>query len=116
LILNCVGNVVHGPETFAEQAAVQAYAKTGSQYGFVGDAAFTRFRELTLTTLLPQRMLRPMRASAASLSLSARNLRVWTDWLAGDPEVNYNTGSDQTLTYSSPPLPRTFIARLNLSF
>jgi hypothetical protein len=116
LILNCVENVVQGPETFAEQAAVQAYAKTGSQYGFVGDATFTRFRELTVTALLPQRLLRPIQASSASLSLSVRNLRVWTDWLAGDPEVNYNTGNDQTLTYSSPPLPRTFIARLNLSF
>ena len=110
-----VGKCRRGEETLAEQAAIQAYNKAASLYGFVGHGAFTRFRELSLSARVPQRLVRPMGASAASVTLSARNLHLWTDWLAGDPEVNYNTGNDQTLTYSSPPLPRTFIARLNLS-
>jgi TonB-linked SusC/RagA family outer membrane protein len=116
LTLNCAGNVVRGTQTLGEQASIQAYNKASSLYGFVGDGAFTRFRELAVSARLPRQVLRATRANAASISLSGRNLHVWTNWLAGDPEVNYNTGSDQTLTYSSPPLPRTFIARLNLSY
>jgi TonB-linked SusC/RagA family outer membrane protein len=116
LTLNCAGNVVRGEQTLGEQASIQAYNKAQSLFGFVGDGTFTRFRELSVSARVPQRFVRAVRASAASVSLSGRNLHVWTHWLAGDPEVNYNTGSDQTLTYSSPPLPRTFIARLNLSF
>src|SRR3546814_8027270 len=45
---------------------------------------FTKLRYVSLTYRLPARFLR---ANSASITLSGRNLFMWTDYHGGDPEV-----------------------------
>ncbi len=59
----------------------------GSVVGpYIEDASFTRIRELSATIDLPVQLARSVRASAASLTIAGRNLRLWTKF-RGDPEV-----------------------------
>jgi len=48
---------------------------------------FTRLREVTVALDLPVALTRPMRLRAATLSVSARNLALWTDFSGPDPEA-----------------------------
>jgi outer membrane receptor protein involved in Fe transport len=83
--------------------------------GFVEKGDFIRFRELSATIRVPQRLLRTVRAENANLTLGARNLKVWTDYRDQDPEANYSTGDVQTGFMASAP--RTYYtARINLYF
>jgi TonB-dependent starch-binding outer membrane protein SusC len=114
LSLDCAGSVVRGTETMAEQAAIQAYGKANTNMGFIDDGAFTRLREASITADLPREGLRWLRASSGSVTLSGRNLKMWTKWRGGDPEVN--SGADAIVTFPTPPQARTFIARVNLGW
>jgi TonB-linked SusC/RagA family outer membrane protein len=72
----------------AEQAQVAAIEAAGSSLFYVpmesGD--FTRLREVTVALDLPDGLVRALRLREASLSLSARNLALWTSYRGADPE------------------------------
>jgi hypothetical protein len=60
-------------------------------------------------------VLRHVRASTASLSFGARNLKVWTKYKGSDPEENFGTGDVQSNFASSAPR-RIYKLRLNLHY
>jgi hypothetical protein len=101
---------------FEDQAAIVAYTKANTNVGFWGDGAFTRLRELSVAVRAPSRVLRATRASSGNITFTGRNLKFWTKWPGGDPEVNGATGNDLTYTFPTPPLPRYYVVRLNLSY
>jgi hypothetical protein len=101
---------------FSEQAAIIAYTKANTNAGYWADGAFTRLREVSVSVRAPSKFLQASRASAGSLTLSGRNLKLWSKWPGGDPEVNGATGNDLTYTFPTPPMPRYYIVRLNLSY
>lgn len=74
----------------------QARAEAASEYGgsmnagFVEDASFVRWRELSATYTVPGAVVRALRAKEATVTLSARNLALWTRYSGADPEVNNN--------------------------
>jgi len=83
------------------------------------DAAFVRFRELSIAYTLPQSALARSRvAKSATLSFAARNLHVWTKYSGLDPESNADAGSIGNLPsdFQTLPPPTYFIFRLNLGF
>jgi hypothetical protein len=57
-----------------------------------------------------------MRSRAGTLSLSGRNLKLWSKWPGTDPETSQLTGLDQPYASTVPPPTRYFIARVNLSY
>jgi TonB-linked SusC/RagA family outer membrane protein len=110
-----------------EQAAYIAFTKPGLTYaGYEEDGTFTRWAEASLSYQLHESLLRRigLGVSRATLSLSARNLKVWTNYSGLDPEVTQNpslTGNFGTvwdLGYDNPVSPpsRYWILRMTLGF
>jgi TonB-dependent starch-binding outer membrane protein SusC len=104
--------------SLADQARALADINQATVYGYIQRGDFTRFRELSLTATLPQRLVRNVRGvNGASLTLSGRNLKLWTKYDGFDPEVNFTGQANFTQAdfLSQPPV-RYFMARLDLSF
>jgi TonB-linked SusC/RagA family outer membrane protein len=98
--------------------AVADYMSNGDFFGgYIEDASFVKWRELSLTINAPARYARMARANTLSLTFAGRNLGTWTKYGGLDPEVNVlgqdNLGQGDFLTQ---PQVRYFITRLNLTF
>jgi TonB-linked SusC/RagA family outer membrane protein len=94
-------------------------------------ADFVKLREISLGYSLPQALASRLRASSATFTLSARNLKIWklNGYPGLDPEVSFSNGTSgtpgvaanpQTLfdrtDYASIPMLRRLSASLNLTF
>ena len=118
---NCRGLFDPSASLF-EQARVVALRDNPArtQEGFMEDASFIRFRELSVTGTLPQRIASQLRASTASLTFAGRNLKKWTRYSGIDPESNADAGGGGTLSapsdFQTSPPPTFFTVRLNLGF
>lgn len=89
---------------------------TGPEEEFVEDATWTRLREVTLSYNFGNNLTNWLRG--ASLSLTGRNLLLWTDYQGNDPDTNL-TGAGQNgfgLDYFQNPGTRTYKVTLNLNF
>ena len=77
--------------SLAEQAAFIGYQfLNATPYGYIEDASFVKWRELTLRFQLPESLTRGTRLlQGAAISLSGRNLHTWTNYTGFDPEVNW---------------------------
>lgn len=76
--------------------------------GYAQDGGFIRLREIAVNYDLPNWLARDyLRVRAATLGLSMRNLRTWTDFTGLDPETS------QFLTV---PQPRRWTVRFNFTF
>jgi hypothetical protein len=64
---------------------------------------------------VPNSWASQLRARDASLTLSARNLHVWTKVTGPDPEANFQTGDVQDNLLTTAP-PSYFTVRLNVHF
>ncbi len=100
----------------------QAKAMTVTQHpsrsvaAYIEKGDFVRFRELSLTFTPASGFARRLGTRNTSLTLSARNLAVWTDYSGIDPETDYNSGGDAPVDFfTSPPL-RYFTLRANVGF
>lgn len=87
-----------------------------TQAGFIEDAHFVRFRELSVTYAAPTNVAtRYFRAQSASLTFAARNLHVWSPYSGVDPESSYGS-LDVPNDFQTAPPPTYFTLRLNLGF
>ena len=98
--------------------AVANYMSGGAFFGgYIEDASFVKWRELSLTITAPASLASRVRASGLALTFAGRNLGTWTKYSGLDPEVNVlgqsNFGQGDFLTQ---PQVRYFITRLNLTF
>lgn len=98
----------------------QAQAVTiglGSFYGYFEDASFTRFRELSVSYQMPDRWTKALRAERWNITLSGRNLAVWTNYTGVDPEASAGSNDAQASEeyFSTAPM-RYFILRMNFNF
>lgn len=104
----------------SEDGAEVPYTQVNEEY--IQDGDFIRLRELSATFNLPQSIAARFGASAASLSVGARNLKLWSDYGGHDPEVlaqaTRNTGVDtfEREDFLTVPQPRRWVAKLNFSF
>ena len=101
----------------ARIGVTQAGVNTRTNIGYYENGAFWRFRELSLTYDLPENLTRKYVRVAQNLSLSlgARNLKVWTDYTGEDPEANYSTTDTPSTLLTTAPR-RYYTARLNVAF
>jgi hypothetical protein len=108
--------------SLASQAGAQALLASGFQdyAGYYRDGSFTRLREVAVTYTLPSAAAHAVRAHEASITLSGRNLAVWTRYTGADPEVNGSITSSPVLgAYSDSgglPPAQYWLARVNLTF
>jgi len=124
LYQNCrEGNDPSAP--LADQARFVWLGVSGN-YFFIYDGDYVRWRELALTLAAPDRLAHAMGFRSASLTLTGRNLGLWTKTPGIDPERQYldnqvAPGYNAAAIYESygvptAPLTRYWIARVNLGF
>jgi len=100
----------------AQQAEIIAMYKGVSTGYFIMDKGdYTRLGEVSVSVDFPEKWLRPLRLSTASLTLSGRNLAIWTDYSGFDPEHgrfagNYGTYADNI------PQSRDWVLRFDVGF
>jgi len=115
---NCQG--VNNPTVLlAEQA--RAVAANSDRYGrtlegYVESGSFVRWRELAVTWVMPDAFARGLRSRTASVTVTGRNLHLFTNYSGVDPEVNDAVGIGEgygTNNPTSPPV-RHWLLRVNL--
>lgn len=116
---NC--RAVSDPDApLADQAAAvtTTSARLGnSVWGYFVENDFVRFRELSVSYEVPERLLSFARGRNATVTLSGRNIGLlWTKYPGIDPETNAsvaNTGGGNNDYFAAPPL-RYWLLRFNL--
>ncbi len=108
---------VNDPDAPPEQHAVWTSLQTRTH---ILDADFIKLREISLTYRLPSEWLGAVRASGASLTVSGRNLGIWTryePWGKADPEVVWDPTSEfGGLDYASTPMTRRLAVGMRFEF
>ena len=84
---------------------------------WIQQSDFVKLRELSLSVDIPERLVARAGASSARLTLSGRNLKVWTKYEGVDPEVNSYGGRNfvRVDAYAAPMMQR-LTAALTLGF
>jgi TonB-linked SusC/RagA family outer membrane protein len=118
-LLNC--RDVNDPSAPLDRQAAAVAATNASlgrtSFGYIGDASFVRWRELSLALDIPDRVARTVGSRRASLVVAGRNLKLFTKYRGLDPEKNstLNFAEGFNDNASAPPA-RSWILRLNLDF
>ena len=99
------------------QAGIIARAISGSYTGFVEDASFTKFRELSVSFLVPEQYTNMVGASGLRLTFAGRNLATWTDYSGLDPEVSWQgTANFTSGDFATLPPNRSLSIRVDANF
>jgi TonB-dependent SusC/RagA subfamily outer membrane receptor len=84
-------------------------------WGYTEDASFTRWRELSATYALPDGVARGVGVQSASVTVTGRNLRLFTPYSGVDPESNETVNSIEGYSGNpAPPPARYWLLRVNL--
>jgi TonB-dependent SusC/RagA subfamily outer membrane receptor len=108
--------------SFALQAANVARSTPSLHrtfWGYYEDASFTRLRELSLTYAIPAPLLERLGVNAATVTLSGRNLALWSAYRGADPEIKTLPGNDSyaaTNDQTGVPAPTYWLLRINIGF
>lgn len=116
--LNCEGLVDPNAPLWM-QARVVALRETPSrtQWGFVEDAGYIRFRELSVSYELPASFANALRMQRITITAAGRNLVRWTDYSGIDPESAYFSGALGTQSdFQTAAPPSYFTFRLNVNW
>jgi TonB-linked SusC/RagA family outer membrane protein len=105
------------PELWRQARAIAQRDKNPTtQWAYFEPLHFWRFRELTATYTMPDRIANKVaRAQSASIVLGARNLHIWTKWTGADPEQNYSQGDVQATLLTAGPA-KYYTVRINLRY
>jgi outer membrane receptor protein involved in Fe transport len=100
------------------RATASLFHPSQTVVGYMEDADFIKFRELSVSYSLPASLTDRLRTSRASITVTGRNLATWTDYSGMDPEINSagagdNFGISEFLT--QPPL-RYWTVRFSFGF
>lgn len=94
-------------------------------YGFdrhenqIEPAGFLKLREITLSARVPQKLMRRFGFQQASVYVTGRNLKVWTDFSMGDPEGDVYGGQNaggQFFRQFPEPQTRSWVAGIRTTF
>jgi hypothetical protein len=111
------GALSNPSSSLQEQAAyIGAQFLSATPYGYIEDAGFVKWRELSVRFQVPESIggrFRPL--NGAAISLSGRNLKTWTDYTGVDPEINESGGGANFTQgeFNTQPPVRTFTLRFD---
>ena len=97
------------------------YQDLGGGFGanasqFVQDASWTRLREITLGYSFPSKFISKLGINTLDISLTGRNLALWTDIKGFDPETNLTGASKgRGLDYFTNPSTKSYLLTLRLT-
>jgi TonB-dependent SusC/RagA subfamily outer membrane receptor len=119
---NCSSLLNHEILFYPERYDVKQVAECQTGLDVIGttriqDNGYTKLRELSLNYVLPEKLSRKLGSRRAMITVAGRNLYTWTDYDGLDPEtftsVNWLLSTHTELVL---PLPRTFMATVNVEF
>ncbi len=116
------GGFANGQDFWDRNAPLSDQVKStaramGTSDGYIEDASFVRLSEVSMTWVVPASAARIFRSGGLSLTLSGRNLGLWSDYTGFDPEVISNTGANFTTTdFLTNPPGRSYTLRVNFNF
>ncbi|MBA3578529.1 MAG: SusC/RagA family TonB-linked outer membrane protein [Gemmatimonadaceae bacterium] len=100
----------------SQAAFIGARFMGATPFGYIEDATFVKWRELSLRVGVPEAVSNRIGAlRGAALSFAGRNLGTWTDYTGLDPEIN-ETGGGTNFTqgeFNTQPPVRTFTLRFD---
>jgi outer membrane receptor protein involved in Fe transport len=115
IVVEGIDAVTGLPNTTAITAEEYYHGLFGFTERYVYDAGYVKLRELRVSYNLPQNWAnRILGASEASLSLTGRNLKMWTNVPNIDPEFAYSSRNDQGIEVNMSPNPRSIGFNLRL--
>lgn len=114
VFLRCDENF--NPQNYDPLMIAELQSNNIMQSWVINDASFAKLRELSASYAFPQRIARYVGGSAATLTLSARNLHTWTNWTGLDPEAYFATQLFTRLEQDNTPQLSSFMATLNITF
>jgi hypothetical protein len=87
---------------------------TGPTEQFIEDGGYVRLREVSLSYMLPLQFLG---MQSLTVTLTGRNLALWTDYTGVDPETNLTGPSNgQGLDYFNNPSVKTYLISLQVEY
>ncbi|MCC6931202.1 MAG: SusC/RagA family TonB-linked outer membrane protein [Gemmatimonadaceae bacterium] len=111
------GNDTPGKPAFVTESGVVA-TQNDVYEAWEQPGDFLRFRELSVTYLVPKRLSDALgnRIQNASLQFAMQNLKLWTDYEGPDPEVVTDSGNFSRADFFTLPNPRRALFRVNFTF
>ncbi len=101
------------------QARCAAFQKPGVQstnFGYFEKTNYWRLREVAATWRIPSNWVsRLPKTRSGTITLSGRNLKLWSDYTGVDPETTASVGNVQDEFQITPPL-QTWTLRFNFGF
>jgi hypothetical protein len=89
----------------------------GNSELFVEDASWTRLRELTISYNLSKEVTKQIGIDDLTLSLTGRNLFLWTDFEGNDPDTNVSgVSSSRGIDYYNNPSTKSYVFSLSVTF
>jgi hypothetical protein len=112
--VNTGGTALNPDVTVADVLAMRSL----QTWSHITKADYTKLREVSLTYSVPQRWTRVLPGSRWAVTVSGRNLGLWTKYKGkGDPEVQFDPTSTFTmLDYASTPQTRRLSASFRVNF
>jgi len=116
--LNCQGDVdPKAPLSEQARAIAVRVHPSATQYGYVEKTNMVRFRELSVTLMLPDKWAHYFSAQGVSFTASGRNLGIITGYTGIDPEGGYfGTNIGVQSDFQTPPPPTYYTFRFNVRF
>jgi hypothetical protein len=110
-------NINSSMEDKARLVALTLKGALNTNHGYIEEADYMKWRELSVTYIAPDSWANAMRASRLSFTFAGRNLATWTGYSGPDPEVNGQGEANfaQRDFLSLPPI-RVMSFRVNLTF
>jgi TonB-linked SusC/RagA family outer membrane protein len=101
------------------ETAAQVLSNSNLVDYLITNASFGRWRELTVSYDMPNRIARMARANRATVSLSGRNLALWTSYQGFEPEAMFlggTRGGNSAWEQTTLPQLRSWMVTFNLGF
>jgi TonB-linked SusC/RagA family outer membrane protein len=117
----CFGAGVCGAEfnphaSLESQAAFVAAQVDNTDYGYIENTAFWKWREVAVTLMVPRQWVRRTPFSELNIQLAERNVATWTRYSGFDPEINFlsTTSNFSTADFLTQPPVRYLTMRVNV--
>jgi hypothetical protein len=104
------------PHATLQQQAAYLGVQNGTDFGYIENNAFWKWRELAVTLMVPREWIRRTPFSDLNIQLAERNVATWTRYTGYDPEINFiGTGSNFTTSdFLTQPAVRYLTMRVNV--
>jgi len=106
----------YNPHATLQAQAAYMGVQAGTDFGYIENNAFWKWRELAVTFMVPHEWVRRTPFSDLNIQLAERNVATWTRYTGFDPEINFiSTGSNfTTADFLTQPAVRYLTMRVNV--